>query len=163
MTTHNPYLAPRASVDDAAEEFQPVRVLSVSGRIGRARYILYTMGLPLLIMFLTGGLSAFLGQAGAVLIPAGWIAVAVISFMLTVQPLPRFRHHRLARPRLPDPVGEPRVLVRSRHRRPQPLRRSHAAELDRRADRAVDHAGDLRGRHRRRGIRNSGSEPEFRR
>jgi uncharacterized membrane protein YhaH (DUF805 family) len=85
MTTHNPYLAPRASVDDAAEEYQPVRVFSVSGRIGRARYILYTMGLPLLIVFLTGGLSGFLGQAGAVLIPAGWIAVGVISFMLTVQ------------------------------------------------------------------------------
>ena len=33
----NPYGAPRAMVGDRAEEFQPVKLLAVSGRIGRAR------------------------------------------------------------------------------------------------------------------------------
>ena len=35
----NPYGAPRAMVGDAAEQFQPVKLFAVSGRIGRARYV----------------------------------------------------------------------------------------------------------------------------
>jgi uncharacterized membrane protein YhaH (DUF805 family) len=85
MTTQNPYVAPRAAVEDASEEYQPVRLLSVSGRIGRARYILYSMGLPLLIMLVAGVLGAFLGGVGVVLMVIGWIAVIVLSLMLTVQ------------------------------------------------------------------------------
>jgi uncharacterized membrane protein YhaH (DUF805 family) len=81
----NPYVAPRAPVADAPEEFQPVRVLSVSGRIGRVRYILYTMALPMILMFLVGLLAALLGEAGMALIVAGWVAVVVISMMLTIQ------------------------------------------------------------------------------
>jgi uncharacterized membrane protein YhaH (DUF805 family) len=84
-TTHNPYGAPRAAVADAAEEVQPVRIFSVSGRIGRARYILYTIALPLLIMLVAGLASAALGEAGVAVIGAGWIAMVVISFMLTIQ------------------------------------------------------------------------------
>jgi hypothetical protein len=61
MAQHNPYVAPRAAVLDAPEECQPVRIFSVSGRIGRARFILYTAGLPMLIMFLAGGWFALLG------------------------------------------------------------------------------------------------------
>ena len=81
----NPYGAPRAAVDDAKEEYQAVRIFAVSGRIGRARYIAYTVGIPLIIMFIAGMLGAFLGSVGAVLIAIGWIAVIVVSFMLTVQ------------------------------------------------------------------------------
>jgi uncharacterized membrane protein YhaH (DUF805 family) len=85
MTTQNPYVAPRAALEDAAEEYQPVSLFSVAGRIGRARYILYTMGLPLLVVFVVGLVGALLGPAGAVLMIAGWIGVIVLSFMLTVQ------------------------------------------------------------------------------
>src|SRR5688572_25174300 len=85
MTTPNPYVAPRAALEDAAEEYQPVSILSMSGRIGRARYVVYTMGLPLAIMFVIGLVGALLGPAGAVLMIAGWIGVIVLSFMLTVQ------------------------------------------------------------------------------
>jgi len=81
----NPYGAPRAAVDDAKEEYQPVRIFAVSGRIGRARYITYTVGLSFLIMFLIGVLGALLGPAGPVVMAIGWIAVIVISYMLTVQ------------------------------------------------------------------------------
>lgn len=81
----NPYIAPRAPVADAPEEFQPVRLLSVSGRIGRVRYILYTMALPMILMFCVGLLAGLLGEAGMALIVAGWVAVAVISVMLTIQ------------------------------------------------------------------------------
>jgi uncharacterized membrane protein YhaH (DUF805 family) len=85
MARHNPYVAPRAAVDDAPDEFQPVRLFSVSGRIGRARYILYTMGLPLLVMFVIGLLSAVAGAFGVALMVAGWVAVVTISMMLTIQ------------------------------------------------------------------------------
>ena len=81
----NPYGAPRAAVDDAPEQYQPVRVFAVSGRIGRARFILYTMGLPLLIMFVVGLVGALLGPAGVALMAIGWVAVVVLSLMLSVQ------------------------------------------------------------------------------
>lgn len=81
----NPYGAPRAALQDAPEEVQPVRVFSVSGRIGRVRYIAYTMGLPFLIMLLAGIGSAFLGPAGAALTVVAWIATVAVSIMLTIQ------------------------------------------------------------------------------
>jgi len=81
----NPYIAPRAPVADAPEEFQPVRLLSVSGRIGRVRYILYTMALPMILMFLIGLVAGLAGEAGMALIVAGWVAVVVLSMMLTIQ------------------------------------------------------------------------------
>jgi uncharacterized membrane protein YhaH (DUF805 family) len=81
----NPYGAPRAAVDDSPEEYQPVRIFAVSGRIGRARYITYTVGVSFLIMFLAGVLGALLGPVGQALIVVGWIGVVVISYMLTVQ------------------------------------------------------------------------------
>lgn len=85
MTTRNPYVAPRAAVADASEEVQPVRIFSVSGRIGRARYIVYTILLPLLIMMLAGAASAALGPLGIAAIAAGWVAMIVLSIMLTIQ------------------------------------------------------------------------------
>ena len=82
----NPYGAPRATVDDATEEYQPVRILGVSGRIGRARYILYTIGLSMLIMLLAGIVGGFIGGGVAsVLIVAGYAAVIVLSLMLSIQ------------------------------------------------------------------------------
>jgi uncharacterized membrane protein YhaH (DUF805 family) len=87
MTTvaHNPYVAPRAALEDARESFQAVRVFSVSGRIGRARYILYTMGLPMLIMLPAAFVSGFLGQAGVAVLAVAWVVLVVLSFMLTIQ------------------------------------------------------------------------------
>lgn len=81
----NPYGAPRAALDDESEDYQPVKLFSTAGRIGRARYILYSMGLPLLIMFVIGLVAAFAGTMGGALMVAGWIAVVAISIMLTVQ------------------------------------------------------------------------------
>jgi uncharacterized membrane protein YhaH (DUF805 family) len=81
----NPYGAPRAAVDDAKEEYQPVRIFAVSGRIGRARYITYSVGVSFLIMFIAGLLAALLGPVGTALSVIAWIGVVVVSIMLTVQ------------------------------------------------------------------------------
>ncbi len=80
--TQNPYVAPRAAVDDAPEEYQQVKVFSVSGRIGRARYIAYTLGISLLIGVLGGALSAAIGEVGTF---AAYAVIFVISIMLTIQ------------------------------------------------------------------------------
>ena len=45
----NPYGAPRAKVGDR-EEFQPVKLFAVSGRIGRARYIVYSILVSLVLV-----------------------------------------------------------------------------------------------------------------
>jgi uncharacterized membrane protein YhaH (DUF805 family) len=81
----NPYGAPRAAVGDAAEEFQPVRIFAVSGRIGRARYVVYSIVLTMLIMFVAGLASASLGPAGIALMVVAYVAVIVLSIMLTIQ------------------------------------------------------------------------------
>ena len=89
MEARNPYLTPQAELDDAAEEYQPVRVFSTSGRIGRVRYIAYSIGLTFLISFVVGIftalLSSALGSAAGVFMFAAWAAIVVVSILLTIQ------------------------------------------------------------------------------
>lgn len=84
-TNVNPYQAPSAAVADAGGETQPVKVFSVSGRIGRARYLAYGMGFYILFGFVAGILAAALGPVGAVLTIVAWVVIVVIGFMLTIQ------------------------------------------------------------------------------
>ena len=77
----NPYAAPKAALDDAAEETQPVRIFSVSGRIGRVRYINSLVGLYILFLIVALGMAKI---AGPLMIVA-WLAYIVIAFMLTIQ------------------------------------------------------------------------------
>lgn len=84
MSEQNPYVAPAAALADPAGEIQPVRVFSVAGRIGRARYIAYGTGFYLLFGVIAA-ITAFAGDVGIALIIATWIAFAVIAFMLTIQ------------------------------------------------------------------------------
>ncbi len=80
----NPYSAPRTEniVGTDQDAPQKVTVFSVSGRIGRARYIVYLFGLSLLIV----GVGALLSlvTAGLAMIPA-YIALLLMQFMLTIQ------------------------------------------------------------------------------
>jgi uncharacterized membrane protein YhaH (DUF805 family) len=83
-TNVNPYQAPGAPVADAGNEVQPVKALSISGRIGRARYIAYGTGYYVLFGALMA-LSGLLGSVGGVLMIVLWLALMVIAFMLTIQ------------------------------------------------------------------------------
>ncbi|HEY2338308.1 MAG TPA: DUF805 domain-containing protein [Burkholderiales bacterium] len=91
MASVNPYRAPSAAVADAAEQFQPVSIFSTSGRIGRVRYIAYSVGLPFLIMLVFGFAGGFIGtaanapMAAAVLMGIGYLLTFVLIFMLTIQ------------------------------------------------------------------------------
>jgi uncharacterized membrane protein YhaH (DUF805 family) len=74
MSSTNPFAPPQAHVSDVsaeAQEFQPVRILSVSGRIGRVRYLAYFTG----AWFLLSILFAIVGVAGP---SRSWFAFAAI-------------------------------------------------------------------------------------
>jgi uncharacterized membrane protein YhaH (DUF805 family) len=81
----NPYGAPRAALGDAGEAFQPVKIFAVSGRIGRARYVVYSIVLSLLIMFVAGIATALLGPLGVAVMVVAYIGLIVVSIMLTIQ------------------------------------------------------------------------------
>jgi uncharacterized membrane protein YhaH (DUF805 family) len=85
MATVNPYQAPSAAVADAGDQTQPVKLLSVSGRIGRARYLAYGFGLYFVFIFAAGVLAGALGQTGIALMIVAYVALAVLGFMLTIQ------------------------------------------------------------------------------
>ena len=83
-TNVNPYQAPSAAVADAGDQNQPVKVFSVSGRIGRARYMAYGTGFYILFGAIAGAL-ALMGPVGEALTVVAWVALMVIAFMLTIQ------------------------------------------------------------------------------
>jgi uncharacterized membrane protein YhaH (DUF805 family)/type II secretory pathway pseudopilin PulG len=80
----NPYGAPRSVIDEAPAT-QPVKVFSISGRIGRIRYIAWGIGLILLIGIVGIILAAVAGPAGEVVLILMWVAITAIGLMLTIQ------------------------------------------------------------------------------
>lgn len=91
QATSNPYQTPGAAVaDQGAEQYSEVKILSAAGRLGRVRYIGYSVGLSLLLavfMGLATGLSAALGVAAisVAVTGLGYLAMVVVQVMLTVQ------------------------------------------------------------------------------
>ena len=83
----NPYTPPRAEVADVgSDEFQEVRIFSISGRIGRLRYLAYTTGISFAIMFVAGMLGALLGPSLLPVITAiAYIPVIILSIMFMIQ------------------------------------------------------------------------------
>jgi Predicted membrane protein len=80
----NPYGAPRAMVGDR-EEFQPVKLFAVSGRIGRARYIVYSILVSFVLVVPAMALMALSPGVGMALLAVAYIASFVMSIMLTIQ------------------------------------------------------------------------------
>ena len=83
-TASNPYAASgdrNVAADD--KEFQDVKIFSVGGRIGRVRYIGYSIGLSFGIMMIIGVLAAIVSVPGLVVL--GYIVVLPLSIMLTIQ------------------------------------------------------------------------------
>jgi uncharacterized membrane protein YhaH (DUF805 family) len=90
MAVSNPYAAPKAKVSGADTEYGDDRIFSAKGRIGRIRYIGYTIGLTLLFGALLGAVSAFLGRSAgpAAAVPVmfvGYAAMFVVMVLLTIQ------------------------------------------------------------------------------
>jgi uncharacterized membrane protein YhaH (DUF805 family) len=90
MATANPYRAPAAAVADAAEQYQPVNIYSAAGRIGRARYIAYTLGISILFGVVVAAVAGGLGAAGfgavaAIATIVLYLGLIVWMFLLTIQ------------------------------------------------------------------------------
>ena len=104
MNHPSPYEPPRSAITPTkANEFGEVRIFSAQGRLGRVRYIGYSVGMGLLVnlvMLLVGGLAGFVERGGGEeptmgLLAGGMIIVValaalVISFLLTIQRLHDF-------------------------------------------------------------------------
>jgi uncharacterized membrane protein YhaH (DUF805 family) len=90
MQNRNPYAAPRANVAraDTDEDFGEVSIFATSGRLGRVRYIGYSVGSMLVFGLVAGVVGALLGGNSpllAVVGIAGYVAMIVLSIMLTIQ------------------------------------------------------------------------------
>ncbi len=90
MATVNPYRAPSADVSDQGEEYGEIRVFSTQGRLGRVRYIGYTVGMSIVIALIGVVLGAIVGGLGLVQLagPLGMLAgaaVLVVQLILTIQ------------------------------------------------------------------------------
>jgi type IV pilus assembly protein PilA len=92
MQNRNPYAAPQTNVargESAVEEFGDVKVFSVSGRIGRVRYIAHSIGLSLLVMILAvllAGMASIADESAAIaIVVIGYIAMYAIVFVPGIQ------------------------------------------------------------------------------
>ncbi|HOW76988.1 MAG TPA: DUF805 domain-containing protein [Candidatus Competibacteraceae bacterium] len=87
MNNPNPYQSPRSAIAPTAPtQFGEINLLSAQGRLGRVRYIGYSVGIGLLvnvIAAIVGGVAAVLQGGGEAV---GWLAGGVI-IMLTVAAL----------------------------------------------------------------------------
>jgi uncharacterized membrane protein YhaH (DUF805 family) len=84
----NPYGAPKSAVHDpASDEYQAVKAFSVSGRIGRVRYIGYTIGFAMLVGAILGIIGAGLGGGtlATIFMVGGYAALFGLQIMLTIQ------------------------------------------------------------------------------
>lgn len=85
-----PYAAPQAQVGDTLPEFGDLRPFGVTGRIGRMRYIAWTMVLILVaipVIFLSSLVFEYSPLVGGILIAAEFIALIVVSVQISVQRL----------------------------------------------------------------------------
>ncbi len=91
MGTANPYQVPQSNVDHHAQgEYSEVNVFSIKGRIGRLRYLGYSMGYSMLIYLVFGVLAAVMAGMGFPKAMWGvfgiaYLGVIVLGIMLTIQ------------------------------------------------------------------------------
>lgn len=94
MSDFNQYQAPKSQVDQGATvEYGEVKMFGVSGRLGRVRYLAYSVGVSILVMLIAGGLSAATGAAmgeagmaiGGIIVVLAYVFLIVYSFMLAIQ------------------------------------------------------------------------------
>jgi len=90
VEAQNPYSTPRAKVTGAPTAYGEIKVFSAKGRIGRVRYIGYSVGMTMLIGFVLGIVAALMGKiAGpnltAIVVVASYVAIFVMIMLLTIQ------------------------------------------------------------------------------
>jgi uncharacterized membrane protein YhaH (DUF805 family) len=86
----NPYRAPDTQLSDGREQFGEVKILSAAGRLGRLRYIGYSVGVTLVAYIIGALLMAVTGWASGAMLGGfigllAMLAALVIGVMLTIQ------------------------------------------------------------------------------
>lgn len=91
MSTVNPYQAPGANLEVARqEEYSEVKFFSTTGRLGRVRYLTFSMGYMLIFYLVIAVLFGVLAASGmmqnqtAVLVVTGIAYVLIIGFGFTL-------------------------------------------------------------------------------
>jgi uncharacterized membrane protein YhaH (DUF805 family) len=93
----NPYIAPIADMSRAGEDddlYQP-ELFSFKGRIGRCRYLAYSIGLSMILMLVAGMLMALTGAKAinnSPLLALWYVPVLVITFTMAVRRLNDMNH-----------------------------------------------------------------------
>lgn len=85
VATASPYATPQAQVSDATQEFGELNYFSIEGRIGRVRYLGWSMAMTLLalpIMAVFAGVSALSTILGGLLVILLAIGMVVISVFI---------------------------------------------------------------------------------
>ena len=88
MQDRNPYSSPRARVQDADGdgEYGEIRIFGAAGRLGRVRYLAYSLVMWLLFSLAVGFSAAAAGQEAALFVTAaGYIVFFALAIMLTIQ------------------------------------------------------------------------------
>ncbi|PQZ85692.1 MULTISPECIES: DUF805 domain-containing protein [Pseudomonas] len=94
----SPYAPPRAAVGDELPEFAPLKVLTIHGRIGRLRFLAWTLVLSLALFAVIGAvfpitLAISVGSPTVALVIGSLVGIAVfvaflwVSILITVQRL----------------------------------------------------------------------------
>lgn len=88
MNTENRYTPPRAAVadiQDSGDTFQEIRIWSAKGRIGRLRYLAYSMASTLSVGAFAAVALGLLGTKGGILLVAAYIAMLVFHILIMIQ------------------------------------------------------------------------------
>ncbi len=94
MEAASPYSPPQTELLGEQEAYGPIKILTAKGRIGRLRYIAYTIGITFAVYLVMAALSGVAGMslsqdlAGLFLIGIfvlGYGAMVVINVLLTIQ------------------------------------------------------------------------------
>jgi uncharacterized membrane protein YhaH (DUF805 family) len=92
MQDRNPYAAPHANVtpgESTVEEYGELKLFAVSGRIGRVRYIAYSIALSVLVLIVTGILAVFTAvvdeNTAAGLLVIGYLATYAVQILPGIQ------------------------------------------------------------------------------
>ena len=93
MSETNPYVAPSSDVA-TADEFGDVKIFSFAGRIGRLRYLAFSMVMVFVLYFATGIIAAITlpqaaGNMTVIAVPIGLLSLVSlpIGFMFIIQRL----------------------------------------------------------------------------
>lgn len=85
MSSVNPYQAPSANLEVALQEdYSEVKFFSTKGRLGRVRYLTYSMGYMLIFYLLIAVLFGILAAAGMMESPTATLFVMGIAYALII-------------------------------------------------------------------------------